>query len=142
MTTTAGSLSLLPQVRRDQADDGAERDDGDDAVEGGEQRRHLVADLAGVAVRGAGAAAARPRREFLRGEQRAPGKAATTLAGQRDAVAGDGDDGDAFIGPQGRLAAIVAGSAAAASRAGVCGSRGAVRRARASGSAPAAATGN
>jgi hypothetical protein len=64
---------LAAEVRRDQADDGAERDDGDDRVDRGEPGRHLIADLAGVAPGGVWRCGLGFRAEFLRREQAGAG---------------------------------------------------------------------
>ncbi|EXI72082.1 MAG: hypothetical protein AW07_03358 [Candidatus Accumulibacter sp. SK-11] len=133
-----GLLAL--QVRRDEADDGAERDDGDDAVEAGEERRHLVADLARVAVGGAGRRGRRLGAELVGGEEPGAGQRGDNPAGERDAMAGDGNDGNPHC-------SLPRGARFNCRRPlrpppADCGSRAAVRRAAFSGSAPAAATGS
>jgi hypothetical protein len=81
-------------MRRDKADDRAERDDGDDAVEVREQRRHLVADLALVAVGSTGGSAFGLDAELLRGEELRAGQCGDDPAGQRDAMTGNRNDGN------------------------------------------------
>ena len=83
---------LVLQVRRDQADDGAERDDADDAVEGGEQRWHLVADLAFVAMKGTRGGGFAFKAKFLRAKELRAGEGGDNFAGKRDAMFGNRDD--------------------------------------------------
>ena len=94
----AGVGFLVLQVGGDEADDRTERDDTDDAVECGEQCRDLISGLAGEAGKGAWCGRFGFGVKLLRGEQGGAGQRCHNLAGERNAVTGDGDDGDFVVG--------------------------------------------
>ena len=95
---------------RDQAHQRTERDDGDDAVEGREQCRHLVADLADVSVRSAGRGGLGFGLEFLRAVELRPGQRGDDAPSQRDAMPGDRHHRDAAPRRRRRLALTAPGA--------------------------------
>ena len=82
------------EMRGDQPDERTERKDSDNGVDFTEQTTELIARLAGVGLNGAGRFPFRLCTEFLGDMELRAGQGVDDLAAQRNAVAGDGDDGD------------------------------------------------
>ena len=85
---------LALEVRRDQPHHGTQGDDSNNAVKGGKERRHLIADLALVAMRDPWRGSLTFGPKLLRTEQLRPGQRGDDPSGQHNAVTGNRHDRD------------------------------------------------
>ena len=81
-------------MRGDQSDHSANRNDSDDGVEGGEERRNLVTRLAGITRTITGRSSLGFSAKLRWGKKMRTWQRRYNTPPQRDAVAGNGDDGD------------------------------------------------